>query len=187
MPLTAAKDACVEQFPPGIGALHMQAQTHIVISHRRRMGLNQECQQEALKRYRETCPDGLVVHIEAAEVDGLNKPQEFDLFEGTCLVGANNDLKDVVNGGFMVVGAVRESDCDITDEFGETFTLGHSQVARCTRLAWAITVTANQSRGFDNKVCLWDLDSPYYSKNDLVVATSSDARQPHDCRAAAIA
>ena len=72
----------------------------------------------------------------------------------------------------MVVGAVRENDCDVTDEIGASFVLTHQQVAKSTRLAWAITVTASQSREFDGRVCLWDLDSVHYSAAHLYTAAT---------------
>ena len=173
MSLEAAKDLCRATFAPGEGPVHLQAETHLVLSHRRRTHLNELCQTEAVKRYRADNPDGLVVEIKAVgEETGLNHQQDFELCEGTKLMGANNDLKSVVNGGFMTVGAVRATDCDVVDEFGVEFALTHAQVARCSRLAWAITVTSCQSREFEGKVCLWDLDSRYYSMAHLYVAAT---------------
>jgi hypothetical protein len=175
MPLDDAKELCRDTFHPASlkVPVHLQAETHIVLSHRRRTYLNDACQVDAVKRYRVTNPDGLVVEITAVGEDtGLNHQQDFELCEGTKLIGANNDLKSVVNGGFMTVGVVRATDCDILDEFGAEFTLTHAQVARCSRLAWAITVTSSQSREFDGKVCLWDLGSKYYSRAHLYVAAT---------------
>ena len=102
----------------------------------------------------------------------LNRAQPFDLFEGARLIGVNHECRNIVNGGFLTVEAVRESDCDVRDELGDTFALSHEQVCRSTRLAWAITVTASQSREFECAVCLWDLDSRHYSMRHLYVAMS---------------
>ena len=74
------------------------------------------------------------------------------------------------------MGAVRESDCDVRDELGNTFALSHEQVCRSTRLAWVITVTASQSREFECAVCLWDSDSRHYSTRHLYVAMSRAKR-----------
>ena len=157
----------------GLVPAHLQAETHLVLSHRRRTTLNDACQVDAVRRYRAANPEGLVVEIKAvSEESGLNHQQDFELSEGTKLIGANNDLKSVVNGGFMTVKEVRATDCDILDEFGVEFTLTHAQVARCSRLAWAITVTSSQSREFDGKVCLWDLGSKHYSRAHLYVAAT---------------
>ena len=103
----------------------------------------------------------------------LGQAQPFDLFAGMRLIGvSSNGCHSAVNGGFLTVGAVRESDCDVRGELGNTFALSHEQVCRSTRLAWAITVTASQSREFECAVCLWDLDSRRYSKRHLYVALS---------------
>ena len=65
---------------------------------------------------------------------------------------------------------VREDDCTVIDEEGVNLNLTHAQVARSTRLAWAITVTASQSREFNGSVCVWDLGSPHFSLRHLYVA-----------------
>ena len=172
-PLADAVQLCRAAFPLKAGPAHLQADIHLVLSHRRRTMLNKLCQTAAVKRYRASHPNGLVVRIEPCEEEaGMNRQQDFDLTEGTKLIGANNDLKSVVNGGFMTVGAVRAEDCDIIDEFGGAYTLSHAQVARCTRLAWAIAVTSSQSREFEGTVCLWDLSSKHYSRAHLYVATT---------------
>ncbi len=41
---------------------------------------------------------------------GLKFAQTFELFEGTRLVGANNETRGIFNGVFMTVGEVREDD-----------------------------------------------------------------------------
>ena len=165
---------CRQSFPPGPGPLYLQADIHLVLSHHRRRSLNKQCQEAATVAYRASTPDGLVVSIEAPVSDDkklLNTAQTFDLFEGTRLIGSNNETKHVVNGSFLKVGEVRPNDCDVTDEHnGEVFVLTHLQLAQSTRLAWAITVLASQSREFDSRVCLWDLGSRHYSKRSLYVA-----------------
>ena len=172
LPLWTAVQACCSRYPPRSGPLHLQADMHLVLSHRRRMKLNALCQEAAVARYRTATPEGLVVLVQPPSDGecGLNRAQSFELFEGTRLMGANNDTNGVVNGGFLTVGGVREGDCDVTDERGDSFTLTHAQVGRSTRLAWAITVTASQSREFDCSVCLWDLGSRHYTKRHLYVA-----------------
>ena len=172
MPLEAAVRACCSRYPPRAGPPHLQAEMHLVLSHRRRMELNTLCQAAAVARYRAATPEGLVVLVQPPSDGecGLNRAQSFELFEGTRLMGANNDTKGVVNGGFLTAGEVREGDCDVTDEWGASCTLTHAQVGRSTRLAWAITVTASQSREFDCSVCLWDLGSRHYSMRHLYVA-----------------
>ncbi|MCP3878243.1 MAG: hypothetical protein GY701_07610 [Sulfitobacter sp.] len=176
LPLEIAVRQCRARFPPGKGPLHLQADMHLVLSHRRRRDLNSRCQAAATARYKTANPTGLVARLEPTTAEdercGLNRAQPFDLFAGTRLIGANNDTRRVCNGGFLTVGEVRETECDVTDEQGGTFTLSHQQVCRSTRLAWAITVTSSQSREFDCSVCLWDLGSPHYTKRHLYVAMS---------------
>jgi hypothetical protein len=147
---------------------------HLVLSHRRRRRLNALCQEAAAARYRAAHPEGRIVKIEPPgdEERGLNKAQPFELFQGTQLIGVNNETANVVNGGFMTVGEVREADCDVTNEFGAVFKLTHEHIGRSARLAWAITVTSSQSREFDCRVCIWDLGSPYYTTRHLYVAMS---------------
>jgi hypothetical protein len=135
MPLDEAKALCWSTFAPRDDEpVYKQADVHLAVSHRRRVNLNDQCQRDAVKRYRRAYPDGRVVHIGDAACEGLNKPQEFDLFSGTRLIGACDDC-GVVNGGFMTMGALRENDCDVTNEFGASFILTHLQVAKSTRLA----------------------------------------------------
>ena len=96
--------------------------------------------------------------------------QAFELFEGTRLVGANNETRGIFNGVFMTVGAVREDDCDVVDEFGNSSTLSFATIARFARLAWAITIDSSQSREFECPVVLWDLGSRFYTLRRLYVA-----------------
>ncbi len=165
---------CRQSFPPGPGPPRLQGDVHLVLSHRRRRELNDSCQKAATAAYRASVPDGLVVHIEppvSEDKSLLNTAQTFDLFQGTRLMGCNNDIKHVVNGSFLKVGEVRAQDCDVVDEHDQkAFVLTHLQLAQATRLAWAITVLASQSREFDSRVCLWDLGSRHYSKRSLYVA-----------------
>ena len=95
---------------------------HLVISHRRRVKINALCQAAAVKKYKAGTPEGRVVLVEPpAQEEGqssLKIAQPFELFEGTRLVGANNETTGIFNGVFMTVGQVRDGDCDVTDEFG---------------------------------------------------------------------
>jgi hypothetical protein len=170
MPLADAVQHCRDTFPQGPGPLHLQGDMHLTLSHKRRVKLNALCQKAAAARYRAANPEGRVVSIEPEEDSGNNTAQAFELFEGTRLMGANNETAAVVNGVFLNVGAVRDEDCDVTDEFGSTFALSFKALARSTRLRWAITVTSSQSREFDCPVVLWDLGSPHYSLRHLYVA-----------------
>ena len=99
-----------------------------------------------------------------------NVAQAFELFEGTRLVGANNETRGIFNGVFMTVGEVREDDCDVVDKFGDCAALTFATIARSVRLAWAITIDSSQSREFECPVVLWDLGSRFYTLRRLYVA-----------------
>ena len=148
----------------------MQGEMHLVISHRRRVKINKLCQEAAVKKYRAQNPEGCVALVEPPAQEGTKVAQAFELFEGTRLVGASNETKGIVNGVFMTVGAVREDDCDVVDEFGNSSTLTFAAIARSTRLAWAITIDSSQSREFECPVVLWDLGSRFYTLRRLYVA-----------------
>ena len=176
MSLEAARQHCRGRFPPAAGIpLHLQGTMHLVLSHRRRVHLNRICQEAAVERYRAENPNGRVALVEPPapqeqEAGRLNLAQTFELFEGTRLIGASNETAGVVNGVFLTVGQVRNEDCDVTDEFGNCFSLTFAAIARSARLAHAITVTSSQSREFDCPVVIWDLDSPRYTRKYLYVA-----------------
>ena len=165
---------CRSSFPPAEGIpLHLQGEMHLVLSHKRRVKLNKLCQEHAVTRYRAENPDGRVASVElpAQEPESrLNLAQPFELFEGTRLIGANNETAGIVNGVFLTVGKVREEDCEATDEFGNVLLLTFAAIAKSARLAWAITVTSSQSREFDCPVVLWDMSSPFYTKRHSYVA-----------------
>jgi hypothetical protein len=148
---------------------HRQGDFHLVLSHRRRVALNHACQTEAVARYRMENPDAPILSIAAAEEDTglLNTQQTFEIFAGTRLIGTNNESKAVVNGGFLLVKRVTEEGCLVQDEAGEEHELTAAQISRSTRLAWAITISASQSREFGGRVAIWDTDSPHFSRAHL--------------------
>jgi hypothetical protein len=151
---------------------HKQGDFHLVLSHRRRVALNGACQREAVARYRAEHPGAPLLTIAAPEEDTgpLNIQQSFEVFPGTRLIGANNETKAVVNGGFLLVKRVSEEGCLVEDEAGEEHELTTAQITRSTRLAWAITITASQSREFGGRVAIWDADSPHFSRAHLYTA-----------------
>jgi hypothetical protein len=168
--LEAAVAHVRHEFPQDWGQpAHKQGDLHLVLSHRRRMALNGACQKEAAAQYRAEHPGAPLLSIAAPEEElgPLNIQQAFDLFPGTRLIGANNETKAVVNGGFLLVKSVSEEGCLVEDEAGEEHELTTAQVTRSTRLAWAITITASQSREFGGRVAIWDSDSPHFTRAHL--------------------
>jgi ATP-dependent exoDNAse (exonuclease V) alpha subunit len=136
------------------------------------VALNHACQKEAVARYRADNPGAPILSIAAPEEDMglLNTQQDFEIFAGTRLIGANNETKAVVNGGFLVVTSVSDEGCLVEDEAGEEHELTAAQITRSTRLAWAITITASQSREFGGRVAIWDTESPHFSRAHLYTA-----------------
>jgi ATP-dependent exoDNAse (exonuclease V) alpha subunit len=111
------------------------------------------------------------LRIAAPEEDaGLNTQQDFELFAGTRLIGANNETRAVVNGGFVLIKSVSDEGCLVEDEAGEEHELTAAQITRSTRLAWAITIAASQSREFGGRVAIWDTESPHFSRAHLYTA-----------------
>jgi hypothetical protein len=172
-PLAAALEHIRQEFPQDWGQpAHRQGDLHLVLSHRRRVALNGACQRDALAPYRAEHPGAPLLTIPAPEEDAgpLNLQQSFSLFPGTRLIGANNETKAVVNGGFLIVKRVSEEGCVVEDEAGEEHELTTAQVTRSTRLAWAITIAASQSREFNGRVAIWDTESLHFSRAHLYTA-----------------
>jgi hypothetical protein len=172
-PLAAAIEHARLEFPQDWGQpAHKQGDFHLVLSHRRRVALNHACQKDAVARYRADNPGAPILSIAAPEEDTglLNTQQDFEIFAGTRLIGANNETKAVVNGGFLLVKSVSDEGCLVEDETGEEHELTTVQLTRSTRLAWAITITASQSREFGGRVAIWDTDSPHFSRAHLYTA-----------------
>jgi hypothetical protein len=122
-------------------------------------------------RYQMENPDAPALGIAAPEEDaGLNVQQDFEISAGTRLIGANNETKAVVNSGFLFVKRMSDEGCLVEDEAGEEHELTLAQITRSTRLAWAITITASQSREFGGRVAIWDTESPHFSHAHLYTA-----------------
>lgn len=171
--LAAAVEHVKLEFPPRRFVLdHEQGDFHLVLSHRRRMALNDACQRAAHARYCEERPGAPVLLISESEIDlkKLNMQQTFMLFPGTHLIACNSDVKGIVNGAFLKVTGVSEEGCTVDDDEGGSHELTADQVSRSTRLAWAITITSSQSREFSGRVAIWDADSPYFTRAHLYTA-----------------
>ena len=140
------------------------------------MRLNRLCQAEAVKEYLAANPEGRTARVavppELTQDPGhLNRPQEFTVFAGTRLIGVNSDHPDrFVNGECLLVTEVDDQGCTVQNEAGKASHLSLELLARCTRLAWALTITNAQSRTIQGRVCLWDLHSPHMSLRHLYSA-----------------
>ena len=154
---------------------------NLVKSHYRRVQLNDNLQAAATRAYLAAGgTDSVKIGVE--EDDNrkkrrvtLNKAQAYDLWPGTRLIGSDNETSHIVNGALLdVVGLDSELGvvrlCDV--EHKTEFELTKEQVAKHTRLRWAVTYPTMQGRTTDETVRLWDLDSKHFSLEDLYIGIS---------------
>ena len=175
MTLQEAKEEARSRLPPN-GA---PADWNLVISHHRRIKLNDLLQKAATQAYK-TKGGRTIVHIEPPEVKTeagrclmRNVPQAFDCWPGTRLIGADNEYKKVVNGALLEVLDIDSKGAQIRDlEMENDFHMSLAQVAKHTRLCWAVTYPAVQGRTLDGTVRLWDLDSKYFTLEALYIGVS---------------
>jgi len=99
------------------------ADWNLVISHWRRMKLNDELQKKATEAYkREGGTDIIRIEVEeddetkkAAKTQSKNRGQDYDLWPGTRLIGSDNETKHVVNGAILEVIGVDGDTVQIPD------------------------------------------------------------------------
>ena len=102
-----------------------------------------------------------------------NVPQAFDIWPGTCLIGADNETKNIVNGALLEVLDIESNTLRILDiETKEEFKLKLEQIAKHTKLRWAVTYPAVQGRTLDGTVRLWDLESKHFTLEALYIGVS---------------
>ena len=78
-----------------------------------------------------------------------------------------------MNGALLDVVSVEEDEVKLRDiETEVEFTLGCQQVAKHTRLRWALTYPAIQGRTLDGTVRLCDADSNHFTIEALYVGLS---------------
>ena len=104
-----------------------------------------------------------------------NKAQAYDLWPGTRLIGSDNATTHIVNGALLDVLAVEGEEKNVKLRDIETkveFPLPPEQVAKHTRLRWAVTYPAIQGRTLEGTVRLWDTTSRHFSIEALYVGLS---------------
>ena len=171
MELKVAVIEAIARFPAKPGSVDW----NLCLSHNRRRKINAECQAAAVAAYRGRCPDGLVVCLKPPEAPQpeLNEAQEYDIFEGTKLIGCNSEHAAIVNGALLTVTGLTEQKAQLVDdETQESFEIGLQALQRHTRLRHAITIAACQGRTLQGSVRLWDVESPYFRQVHLYVAAS---------------
>jgi hypothetical protein len=96
----------------------------------------------------------------------------FWCFAGTRLIGCNRALRGIVNGAFLLVTRVSPETVWLQDEdtSGEGLEVSAAQVAKHTRLRWALTLTSGRS--LPGTIGIHDTSSRHFSAAHLYVALS---------------
>ena len=159
------------------------ADWNLTISHYRRMQLNENLQEAATRAYKAGGGTS-IVSIAPEEEDEeetarkkrricKNRAQAYDLWPGTRLIGSDSETKNIVNGALLDVTGVKDDEIKLRDiETKVEFTLTPEQVAKHTRLRWAVTYPAIQGRTLDGTVRLWDTASKHFTIEALYVGLS---------------
>jgi len=158
LPLEEALHRALVRYPP-----RANCDWNIVLSHYRRRKINEQMQQEAARRH---------AGAEKVRVEG---EVPFDCFEGTRLVGCNSTFPGIVNGAFLQVTAVRAGRISLKDEdvpAAPELTVTPAQLAKHTRLRWALTLCSVQGRSLPGTVAIHDVRSQHFDRTHLYVALS---------------
>jgi hypothetical protein len=154
MPLDAALGIARKTYPPP----ERPCDWNIVMSNFRRRRINEGMQAAAAREHQGT----------KVQIDG---EVPFECFVGTKLVGCNSTLRGIVNGAFLIVTAiagekirVRDEDTDVELECTPT------QLAKHTKLRWALTLCSVQGRSLKGTIAIWDTKSVHFDKTHLYVA-----------------
>jgi hypothetical protein len=156
MPLDVALGIARNTYPPPARACDW----NIVMSNYRRKKINEGMQAAAAREHQ-----GTKVQI--------NGEVPFECFVGTKLIGCNSTLKGIVNGAFLIVTAlagekirVQDEDTDVEAEYSPV------QLAKHTRLRWALTLCSVQGRSLKGTIAIHDTGSVHFDKTHLYVALS---------------
>ncbi|OYV35045.1 MAG: hypothetical protein B7Z80_19530, partial [Rhodospirillales bacterium 20-64-7] len=140
-----------------------RADWNIVMSHFRRKQINDR---EQAREAEEAVASGKTIYVVAGE-------SSYDMFEGTKLIGSNNEFSGITNGALLLVVACDGELVTLRDEeSGETVKLRRELLGRYTRLRHAITLASCQGRTFPGVVRLWDMGSKYMTPTHIYVASS---------------
>ena len=106
-------------------------------------------------------------------IEGEMAEVHYHFFAGIRLIGSNTVGK-FVNGTFLLVsgvgqeGAVRLQD----EETKEEFETSVEQIARHTKLRWALTICSAQDKSLPGTISIHDVESTHFSVTHLYVALS---------------
>ena len=136
------------------------ADWNLTLSNHKRRRINSEMQ-----------PEAAVATEDRVWIDGETP---FWCFAGTRLIGCNCTLRGIVNGAFLLVTRVSPEAVWLQDEdtSGEELEVSAAQVAKQTRLRWALTLTSVQGRSLPGTVGIHDTSSRHFTAAHLYVALS---------------
>jgi hypothetical protein len=156
MPLDAALGIARETYPPP----EHGCDWNIVMSNYRRKKINEGMQAAAAERH-----EGTKVRI--------NGEVPFECFVGTKPIGCNSSPTGIVNGAFLTVTAiagdkirVRDEDTDAEADYSPV------QLAKHTRLRWALTLCSVQGRSLQGTIAVHDTSSAHFTRTHLYVSLS---------------
>ena len=157
LPLSQALQRAARRYPA-----KSRCDWNIVLSNYRRKKINEEMQTEAAKKHK-----GDKLHIDG-EVP-------FDCFVGTFLIGCNSTLAGIVNGAFLKVTAIHDGKVFLKDEDvpgAREFSVTPTQLAKHTRLRWALTLCSVQGRSLPGTIAVHDTKSRHFDTTHLHVGLS---------------
>ena len=96
-----------------------------------------------------------------------------DCFVGRKLIGCNSALQGIVNGAFLLVTAIQDDKIRVRDEdMGEEADFTAAQLAKHTRLRWALTLCSVQGRSLPGSIAIHNTRSRHFDARHLYVALS---------------
>ena len=155
MALADALEQATQRYPPKHGCTW-----NLVMSNFRRRKVNKERQAVAASQHVGT----------KVRIDG---EVSFQCFVGTKLIGRNSALQGIVNGAFLLVTAIQDDKITLLDEdIGEQADFTAAQLAKHTRLRWALTLCSVQGRSLPGSIAIHNTRSRHFGVRHLYVALS---------------
>ena len=160
LPDAEAVAEAVRRFP----ATERRADWNLCLSHFRRRTINATEQAAAAEK---AAAAGKTIYVVAGE------QCEYDLFEGTRLIGANNEYVGITNGALLLCESIDGVCATLRDEeSGHAVQIRLEVLGRHTRLRHAITLASCQGRTLPGVVRLWDAHSAHMTSAHIYVAAS---------------
>lgn len=153
-----ALSASLKQYPEKAA----KCDWNIVLSHHKRKSINEQLQKTAAAKHK-------------GPKIAINGEVPFQCFVGTKLIGCNSTLRGIVNGAFLEVIAVQGDKIRLRDEDNpkaEEFEVSPAQLAKHTRLRWALTLCSVQGRSLTGTIGIHDWKSQHFDHTHLYVALS---------------